>query len=184
MNDRHEETMPPVSTISVRWVVLTIALLAIVSTVGSRWYYAALQRRPLALWGSEFAATLVRADRIEALRLKPLATDDSASGETLDVAGRRFVVVMQCEVLDRPGFSHVRHSWINDRAFDWQATVKPNPIDWPYALRARRGAATATWLIDPESATVQSLDTGVAASMAPVMPGIHALLSEALVESP
>ncbi len=106
-------------TISGKAAILSIVMLAVIGSVGSWFYYARLQQRPLALWGSRSAALMLRAPVARALRLAPAPTSAVEGQRVLEVAGQRLAVIAERDVSQARGFSHIRNSFVHDASFGW-----------------------------------------------------------------
>jgi len=125
--------------------ILAVFAVGLIGGVGSWWYYQALQRRVLELWGPEAAALMVHAPRAEALWLTPTGAQ-GGPGE-VDLGGTRFAVQGRADVSHAAGLIHLRHSLINDRSFDWSMPTVDCRPRWEYALRFTDGDRSATVLV-------------------------------------
>ncbi len=127
--------------------ILAIVFLGVAASIGSCVYYARLQQRPLALWGSEPARLMLRAPQALAYKLEPAEGEAAAgAGMIVDVAGERLRLVGKRDVTQAPGFSHIRQSFVHNASFDWEAAPGDCQPRWTHALRFVDGEQSATML--------------------------------------
>jgi hypothetical protein len=125
--------------------ILAIAFLGVAASVGSCVYYARLQQRPLALWGSEPARLMLRAPTVLAYNLAPASDQEKAApSDLIEIDGQRFRLVNQRDVSRAPGFSHIRQSFVHDASFTWDAAPDDCQPTWTHALRFVEGDSSAT----------------------------------------
>jgi hypothetical protein len=163
-------------------VIVAIVIFAVGASIVSWIYYARLQQRPLALWGSRPAELMLRAPTARAYRLVP-ATDapgqDNASGaQEFAVAGERFIAADEHDVSHAPGFSHIRQSLIHDRSFVWDEAVSERQSRWEYAIAFSGASDTATVAFAFDSGRASLVGTDRIASIRPVAAAIENFLRE------
>lgn len=173
-----------------RYAIIAIGVLAVSLAGAAVWYHAQLQRQAHQFWGNRVAELILRADKVNALRLALNESQDGkqeaessaahTAGEdmTFLVNGRSWRVAEMKDVTSAPGFSHVRRSLMNDRGFDWTAPQPAGPIDWQYALTFNDGPRTAMVLICLDPARVQLLEGPASASIEPVSGGFREFFAE------
>ena len=163
-----------------RNVALLMLALGVAAALFAGWFYFTLQRRPLAFWGPDVARQLLRARRVVAMQLVPRAAGprETADDETVIYAGQRYEVVGRRDVSEAPGFTHVRHSLLNDAAFSWDEPVDGNDAAYRYALRFEGEDGRATLLLDAQCRQVAVVETGRRAVIEPVSKPICDFLQE------
>ncbi len=185
MLSNHQDAPPnEESLIQGKWVILAIVALALGSAAVSWVYYARLQERPLALWGSEAGTLILRATEGRAYRIAPAASregtepDDSPARIRFTIGGQLFTAIDERDVSRAPGFSHIRQSLIHDRSFAWEDGACDEAPQWNYALEFSEAGHTV-WLAFafncPRAALANSDHT---ASIRPVAAAIEAFLRE------
>jgi hypothetical protein len=128
--------------------ILAIAFLGVAASVGSFFYYARLQHRPLALWGPEQARLMLRAPKALAYQLEAAPEVEPAAGaNVIEIGGQRLRLVDERDVTQSPGFSHIRQSFVHDASFDWDAPADDCQPRWTHALRFIEGEQSATILL-------------------------------------
>jgi|GEM_PF-4768162 len=134
--------------------ILAIVLLGVAASIGSCVYYARLQQRPLALWGSEPARLMLRAPKAVQYTVEPVgeqgvnqpADAQASDAPVVYLQGKAWRLIDEREVTRAAGFSHIRQSFVHDASFDWDAAQGDCQPDWTHALRFVEGERTATIL--------------------------------------
>ncbi len=161
---------------SARWAVVVMLLLSFAAAYMAWQYNTTIQRRPLALWGSDRARTFVHAEKMNLDRLEPGLGSESQL--TLTVGNQLFHVVETRDVTAHSGFIYIRHGIVNDRAFDWEAKLDPALAQWRYAIRAHFADDRVTLLVDPERGWIHMIEANETASVRPIAAGIKQLCEE------
>lgn len=163
-------------------VIAAMLALGILGAVGSGWYYQRLQRRPLRLWGGEAASRILRAPRVELFELVP-ATAATKNAQSLSVAGVPLEILMRRSVGNAPGFSHVRHSLVHDRSFDWTPSTRPAADTWAYALQFDDAGHSSLLVFSPDCRHAMLVETGTRAYLEPLAPSLLSFFEEQLSNS-
>jgi len=172
------------SLIQGKWVILAIVALAL-GGAGVSWvYYARLQERPLALWGSEAGTLILRATQARAYRIAPATSreghepDDSPGRIRFTIGGQLFTATAEHDVSHAPGFSHIRQSLIHDRSFAWDEGPCDEAPQWKYALEFSE-SGHIVWLAFAFNCPRAALaDSDHTASIRPVGQAIEAFMRE------
>jgi len=163
-------------------VILAIVFFAVGASIVSWIYYARLQARPLALWGSRAAELMLRAPMARAYRLVPAADgldqEGTGAGRQLAIAGERFVATDEHDISHAPGFSHIRQCLIHDRSFAWDEPQSERPSRWEFAIEFddRGETTTVAFAFDTGRAALAGADRTV--SVRPVAGAIEGFLRE------
>lgn len=159
-------------------VILTVLGLSVAASLFSWFYYRRLQERPIALWGSQAAALMLRAPVAHAYRLAPAGEDASVSGQRLTICGEEYVVREESDISAARGFSHVRHGLIHDRSFAWDEPPANATPHWDYAIAFADGDSQAAVAFDSGSGEAVLIGGTRRVSMRPVAAEIADFLRE------
>ena len=186
-----EHTAPPDadddgSLVQGKFVILAIVGLAVAASALSWFYYARLQERPLALWGSRAAELMLLRPMARAYRLAPApgelpagATHDGGGAHRpLAIAGERFTMTDDRDISRAPGFSHIRQSLIHDRSFAWDDGPCESSPRWEYAIAFAEGNESAIVAFAFNCQRAALADTNRTASIRPVAAAIEEFLRE------
>ena len=128
-------------------VILGLLLFAVAASVVSWVYYARLQARPIALWGSRAAELMLRAPTVRCFRLRPAAenSDQSAGGAAreITIAGERYSCTDERDISQARGVSHIRQGLIHDRSFAWDEPASSGEKHWAFAIEFDAGGDRA-----------------------------------------
>ncbi len=113
-------------------------------------YYARLQERPLAFWGSRHAELILRAPTARAFRLAPATVADQAAvnagaDRTITLGGRLFALSDERDVSHANGFSHIRNGLIHDRSFAWDEEACAAPPRWTMRSSSWKETSASSW---------------------------------------
>lgn len=162
-----------------KYAIVLVFGLAILAAVGGLWYSANLQRRPIWFWGARQAALVVRAPRVELLKLVPAAESPAAEGsEYLEIAGHRWRVAASRDVTGAKGLYNVRNALVNDYSFDWSTSIDVSQAQWRYALRFRDADRQTTAAFDPDQKAVYACQSQSSASLAPALAGVDGFVRD------
>ena len=187
--------------VSGKVVILGVFGFSVAAALVSWVYYARLQERPLALWGSQAAALLLRAPKARAYRLAPAAdvgeesTNDSQSARRQFVInGERYVATRERDISQARGFSHIRQGLVHDRSFAWDEPPGDQPLAWEYAIEFEDAGQTAVVafanhavraaLVDSKTGDREHADATRTVSTRPVSVAIDTFLAEQFPSEP
>lgn len=150
-----------------QWVVLGMLAIALSASLGAWLWNLNHSQRALAFWGPRASQLVLKAPRVELLRLA-LETDGNPvaeMGETLHVGDDPYRVIARKDLSQAPGLIHARHSLTDDASFlRLVAQDGANPERrggaWTHALRfAETAGEPATVLLDFEKRKVRLLES-------------------------
>jgi hypothetical protein len=136
--------------ISGRLVIVVMFLLAFAMSGGAWLYQYNYSRRSAEFWG-ESSRLIGKSPELQFLELASVPQDDEADGADLEnaVAGR--AVIAHHDLRNEKGLIHLRHIFIQDDNFLWDARSR-EPVtsdrDWAYALRFVEGPSEQMVLLD------------------------------------
>lgn len=159
------------------------------ASFGSWYYYATLQRRPLALWGHEAADLMMHAPRVTVYRLAPLEQDKQAAGsppaeesanagERLQVGDQNLRVVERRDISGTRGLSHIRQGIIHDRSFDWNESLAEETPHWDYALEFTDGDRSTVVVFALAQHWMQAAAGDRGVSIRPISEEVKSFLAE------
>jgi hypothetical protein len=171
------------SMVQGKWVILGIVGISVAASAISWIYYARLQERPLALWGSQAAELILRAPDARAYRVMPLPIEGAASPEAsprsaLMIDGQSFVSIDERDVSHANGFSHIRNSLIHDRSFAWDEPPCDVPPTRSYVIEFTDGKDRVALALAFDCPRATILDTDRVISIRPVAKAIEDFLGE------
>jgi hypothetical protein len=158
-----------------KYVLLVVFFLGLAGAGGGWLYHQRLQRRPLALWGSEAANLILRAPDVEFCRLKR-ASEGALSSQVIATNRETFETTDCHDAARIRGFLHLRHSLLNDFSFDW-SDAATGKHDWQYVVRFRDGDQTATLLISADFNYVMLVEREATISVMPIAAGLKEVLA-------
>lgn len=127
--------------ISGRLVIVVMFVLAFAMSGGAWLYQYSYSRRSAEFWG-ESSRLIGKSPELQFLTLEPAPQGDEADGGDLEnaVAGR--TVAAHHDLRNEKGLIHLRHIFIQDDNFQWDARSREpaaSERDWGYALRFVEG---------------------------------------------
>lgn len=127
--------------ISGRPVIVVMFVLAFAMSGGAWLYQYSYSRRSAEFWG-ESSRLIGKSPELQFLTLEPAPQGDEANGGDLEnaVAGR--TVTNHHDLRNEKGLIHLRHIFIQDDNFQWDARSREpaaSERDWGYALRFVEG---------------------------------------------
>lgn len=126
--------------ISGRVVIATVLFLALAMAGGAWFYQYQYSRRSAEFWG-ESSRLIGKSPELQLLILEPLPPDSAAELDLANsVANRR--VASHADLRNKPGLIHLRHVFVQDDNFLWDAQSREPAAsrrDWAYALRFVEG---------------------------------------------
>ena len=136
--------------ISGRLVIAVVFTLAL-AMAGGAWVYQYTYSRQTAQFWGESSRLIGKSPELQFLELGSLPQDEEQSDDDLEnsVAGRR--VVSHHDLRNEKGLIHLRHVFIQDSNFQWDALSRePAASDrgWAYALRFVEGPNEQMVLLD------------------------------------
>ncbi|HEY1599766.1 MAG TPA: hypothetical protein VGG64_09200 [Pirellulales bacterium] len=149
------DRVPPIQAdagpmVSGKVVILGVFCFSVAAAFVSWIYYARLQERPLALWGSPAAELILRAPAARAYLLavapdaaEPKTAEPESAQRQFVIDGLRYVATAERDVSQARGFSHIRQGLIHDRSFAWDEPPGDRPPLWKYAVEFDEGGKTA-----------------------------------------
>jgi hypothetical protein len=192
--------------VSGKVVILGVFGFSVAAAFVSWIYYARLQERPLALWGSPAAELILRAPTARAYRLavapdavEPKTTEPTTIGpdgahRQFVIDGQRYMATAERDVSQARGFSHIRQGLVHDRSFAWDEPPGDQPPDWEYAIEFDEAGRTAVVafadhavraaLVDGDQAGSNSTSPARTVSTRPVAGAIDAFLAEQFPSEP
>ncbi|MBI2824577.1 MAG: hypothetical protein HYX69_07825 [Planctomycetia bacterium] len=170
-----------------KWVILAIVALAVAAGAFSWFYFAWLQRRPLALWGSHAAALMMRAPTARAYRLEPMAdaaAGDAAPGQPVfAVDGEPFRGTAARDVSRAKGFLHIRQSLVHNASFAWDEPAGDCQPKWEYAIEFEDRGERAVVAFAFNCGRIALVESDRTASIRPAAAEIKSFLVEQFPEA-
>jgi hypothetical protein len=149
-----------------KYALIAMLVLGALAVVGSQWFYAYMQKRPITLWGSGAASAIMQSPKVFALRLGEPGVEMTSGGiQIITAGGVRRGVIERREVGNTPGFSHLRTSLIHDNTFDWDAPTDDCQPDWTYGLEFLVGESNWTIFFAPNCRRLKLAQTGAVATL-------------------
>ena len=136
--------------ISGRLVIAVVFALALAMAGGAWVYQYSYSRQTAQFWG-ESSRLIGKSPELQFLQLDSLPQGEEQSAADLEnsVAGRR--VISHHDLRNEKGLIHLRHVFIQDSNFQWDARSR-EPVaserDWAYALRFVEGPTEQIVLLD------------------------------------
>lgn len=128
--------------VSGRLVIVAVFTLAIAMAAGAWLYQYTYSRHSAEFWG-ESSRLIGRSPELQLLQLKTPPDDEAIEFDLENsVAGRE--VAGHFDLRNQPGLIHLRHIFIQDDNFLWDARSRESAAsqrDWSYALRFVEGPA-------------------------------------------
>ena len=152
---------------------------SLVAAVSSIWYRYRETRPVLDFWGPAAVRLITHADRVEALEIELLRTDEPDE-DALHVDGDVYRIVQVRDVTTAPGWTQARHALTVRRSFQWDPDPTACEPAWQYALRFFEADRTATVLISIDCPLTRLSDSPRVAGIQPIAAGLATVLSEQL----
>jgi hypothetical protein len=128
-----------------KWAVLGMLLLGVAASVFAVWFYAHQQRRPLGYWGPAEAQVIMKASKVEVLRLTKNKGPAMAGRERIEAEGEHWDVLMARDISTAADLDAFRLDLLRDSSFSWDETTSCEPA-YNYAMRFQDKGKTATVL--------------------------------------
>ena len=133
-----------------RLVILVVFTLAVAMAGGAWVYQYSYSRQTAQFWG-ESSRLIGKSPELQFLELDSPSEEEEQSDAELQnsVAGRR--VISHHDLRNEKGLIHLRHVFIQDSNFQWDArSLEPaaSDRDWAYALRFVEGPSEQMVLLD------------------------------------
>ena len=119
-------------------LILAILAIALTSGVFSWWFRWSATRRVAAFWGPEVTTIIRDAQRVEAYRLAP---DGIETDQTLSAGKREYPVEKRIDASQGHGLVHLKQALLEDRSYDWEASVVHDELIPRWALMFHPPAA-------------------------------------------
>ncbi|MEX2170793.1 MAG: hypothetical protein WD851_15860 [Pirellulales bacterium] len=161
-------------------LILAILAIALTSGVFSWWFRWSATRRVAAFWGPEITTTIRDARRVEAYRL---AEEGIETDQTLTAGNREYPVEKRIDASQGHGLVHLKQALLEDRSYEWEASVAQAELIPRWALvfhppAAQVAAAPVILLFDDACEGAIEPESRRTIDCKPIAPGIKSVLAE------
>ncbi len=124
-----------------------ICLIAVLLALFSQWYHHHQSSRSLAHFGPDAAMLILRAKKVELLRLQAppeLRAKKRQNVRELTILGQRRQIAGRREISTAQGLIHARTSLCQDSSFRWDQKPSDCQPQWNFALQFSQGKSMTT----------------------------------------
>ena len=167
-----------------KYVILIVFAVALSAAIFGRWYHYQRTRRSFAYFGPTATALILRAKKVELLRLSDEPVDvGGGMRDVVSLEGKEYPVIQSRDISAARGLIHMRTGFLDDVNFNWDDAGDRGRRRWTRALRFSTGDLRATLAFDFRDGRVSLVGRDSSLAMAPITKPLREFLDEQLPAS-